>query len=42
MEGIESMDKILDTIDGSSFEEVMKERNRVCIIPVWCRVKSKS
>jgi len=31
MEGIESVDKILDTIDGSTFEEVMKERNRVCV-----------
>ena len=39
MEGIESMDKILDTIDGSSFEEVMKERNRVCTTGM---VKSKS
>jgi hypothetical protein len=29
MEGIESVDKMLDTIDSSSFEEVMKERNRV-------------
>jgi hypothetical protein len=29
METSEGVDKILDTIEVSSFEEVMKERNRV-------------
>jgi len=29
LEMTDSVDKILDTIDGSAFEEVMKERNRV-------------
>jgi len=29
MEAIESVDKMLTTMEGSSFEEIMKERNRV-------------